>query len=525
MFRQIKLMAALETKNLFGLNVLRHTRDKGARRKALGMALLWIFLAALLCLYVGGFSYGLVLLGLADAVPAYLTAVSALVLFAFDMLKTGGVIFSPNGLDTLYALPLRQEAIVIGRFFRMYVEDLAVTAAMLLPGLGVYAWLTCPGALFYPLAFLCVLLAPLIPLALATLLGALITALTARMKHRSIVTALLSLLLAAVVFFAISSLAEVEGDITPELLRDLSGLVLGLLGRIYPPAIWIGTALTRGKLAPALLWAAVSLGAFLLVTALVSARFQAICRRLAANSARHDYRLTAQKGSSVLISLCKKELRRYFASAIYVTNTIVGPIMGLGLGVALLFVDLDALFPPNTLPLDLRALIPFVLAWPFCLMPTTAASVSMEGKGLWIVQSLPLSTKTVLDAKLLLNLLLDLPFFLGAVLLTALALRPSPMELLWLALFPGLLILFSCVLGLFANLHLPLMNWENETRVVKQSASTMVACFAGMLLPILCAAAAALLPGPGIRAALCPLLALCSLLLYRSACTFDLKRL
>ncbi len=525
MLRQIKLMAALETRNLFGLNVLRHTKDKGARWKALGMALLWVLLVALLCLYVGGFSYGLIFLGLGETVPAWLTALSALVLFAFDMFKTGGVIFAHGGLDTLCALPLRESAIVIGRFFRLYVEDLAVTLAMFLPGLGVYAWLCRPGALFYPLAILCILLSPLIPLALATLLGALITALTARMRHKSIVVALLSILATAAIFFGVSSLAEVEGDLTLDLLRDLSGVVLGLLGRIYPPAIWIGTALTEGELGPALLWTAVSLGVFFLVAALVSARFQAICRRLAANSARHDYRLTAQKGSSLLVSLCRKELRRYLASAIYVTNTIVGPIMGLGLAVALLFVDLDALFPPGLLPLSPRALIPFALAWPFCMMPTTAASVSLEGKNLWIVQSLPLSTKAVLDAKLLLNLLLDLPFFLGAVLLAALALKPSPLEFVWLLLFPGLLILLSCVLGLFANLHLPLLNWENETRVVKQSASATVACLTGMVLPILCAVAATLVPGIWVRPALCVLLAFLSLLLYRSACTFDLKRL
>lgn len=525
MLRQIKLMAALETRNLFGLNVLRHTKDKGARWKALGMAILWILLIALLCLYVGGFSYGLVLLGLANVVPAYLMAISALVLFAFDMFKTGGVIFSRSGLDTLCALPLRESAIVVGRFFYMYVEDLAVTLVVLLPGLGVYTWLCHPGALFYPLVLLCALISPLIPLALATLLGAFITALTARMKHKSIVTALLSILLTVAILAGVSSLAGVEGEVTPDMLRDLSGLLLGLLGKIYPPALWMGAALTEGRMGPALLWTAVSLGVFLLMAALVSARFQSICRRLAVNSARHDYRLTAQKGSALPISLCKKELRRYLASAIYVTNTIVGPIMGFGLAVALFFVDLDALLPPDMLSLDLRALVPFVLACPFCIMPTTAASVSLEGKNLWIAQSLPLSTKSVLDAKLLLNLLLALPFFLGAVLLSALALKPSPVELLWLLLLPGLLILFSGVLGLFVNLHFPLLSWENETRAVKQSASAMVTCLVGMLLPILCAVGVVLLPEAWIRPALCGLLALLSLLLYRSVCSFDLKRL
>lgn len=526
MLRQIKLLMGLETRNIFGLNVLLHTRDKSARWKALAMALLYVLLAALICLYVGGLAWGLVALGLGEIVPAYLMVLSALVVFFFGILKAGGALFSQKGLDALCALPIRQSAIVTGRFLRMYLEDLLLSLAVLLPGLGVYAYLVRPGALFYPLALLTALGAPLIPLALATLVGALIMALTARMKHKSLAMAALSVLAMVAILALTSRLTALdETAFTPEMLRDLSGTVLAVLGRLYPPALWMGSALVRETILPALLWLGASLGIFVLMVLLVSSRFQAICRRLAVNSARHDYRLTAQKGSSRSSALLHKELRRYLASPIYVTNTIVGPIMGLALAVALFFVDLETIFPPALLPFDIRAMTPFVLAWPFCLMPATACSVSLEGKNLWISQTLPLSTRDFLWGKLLFSLLLDLPFLLLASVLSALALRAGLEEALWLFLLPVLFTLFSCVLGLFVNLHFPLLNWENETRVVKQSASTMIACFTGMLLPILAAIAVALLPGLWLRPALCVLLLLLTLLLWQSACAFDLERL
>ena len=526
MLRQIKLMACLEARNLFGLNVLFHNRDKSARWKALAMAALYVLLAALICFYVGGLAWGLVTLGLGDIVPAYLLVISSLIIFFFGILKAGGYLFSQKGLDSLFSLPLKSAAIVSGRFFRLYLEDLTISLAVFRPGLGVYAFLTRPGALFYPLALLTALGAPLIPLALATLVGAIITALTARMKHKSLAVTALSVL-AMVAVLALTSRLTVldEAAFTPEMLRDFSGMVLTILGRVYPPALWMGSAITETALLPALLWLGVSLGVFVLMVLLVSPRFQAVCRRLSVSSARHDYRLTAQKGSSLTVSLCKREARRYFVSPVYVTNTIVGPIMGLGLAVALFFVDLNTLFPPELLSFDLRALLPFLLAWPFCIMPVTAASISLEGKNLWISQNLPLSTRDLLAGKLLFNLLLDLPFLLLTAVLSILALRAGLEEALWLVLLPALFTLLTCVLGLFVNLHLPLLNWENETRVVKQSASSMAACFGGMLLPVLGGLAVVFLKGAWVLPALCALLLLLTLLLWRAACAFDLRKL
>lgn len=525
MLRQIKLLTALETRNIFGLNVLLHTRDKSARWKAFGMALLYVLVAGLMCFYMGGLAYGYVLLGLGRIVPAYLMVISSLVVFFFGIFKAGGSIFSLRGLDTLCALPVRESAIVIGRFIRMYLEDLALSLAVLLPGLGVYAYLIRPGILFYPLALLAALFTPLIPLALATLVGAVIIALTARMKHKSLMVAALSVLATAAILGVTTSLTGMAGEITAEMIRDLSEVVLGLLGRLYPPALWMGTALTDVELLPALLWMGASLGCFALVVIPVSARFQAICRRLAVNSARHDYRLTAQKGSSLSAALVRKELRRYFASPIYVTNTIISPVMALALAVALFFVDLNAIFPPELLSFDVKTMIPFVLSWPFCIMPVTAVSVSLEGKNLWIAQSLPLTTRDFLGGKLLFGLLLNLPCLLLSVVLSALALGIGGTEILWLLLFPTLLLLFFAVLGLFVNLHLPLLNWENETRVVKQSASAMVVCFTGMALPVLCGLAVVLFPFPWVRPALCGLLLLLTLGFWQGACSFDLKRL
>ena len=149
----------------------------------------------------------------------------------------------------------------------------------------------------------------------------------------------------------------------------------------------------------------------------------------------------------------------------------------------------------------------------------------MEGKNWWIAKSLPLSAKNILDAKILMNLLLFLPFYFLSEIFLILALRPGAEELLWLLLIPAVFLLFSCVYGITVNLHFPVLNWENEVSVVKQSASCVLGGMGGFLLAIPCAAGAAAAPEEYvwlIKGGICLALLLTTGFLYRKNNRFDL---
>ncbi len=65
------------------------------------------------------------------------------------------------------------------------------------------------------------------------------------------------------------------------------------------------------------------------------------------------------------------------------------------------------------------------------------------------------------------------------------ALSPMGLDLVWMILSPAVLILFSCVWGLFINLKVPIFNWENETYVVKQSMSAAVGGICSALVGVI----------------------------------------
>lgn len=517
----IKLLTKLELCNLYGLNVLRFSRDRTVRKRAGFMLAVWAVLAMVLAVYAGGLSYGLTYLGMEEVIPPYLIALSSLLIFFFGMFKAGGVIFGREGYENLCSLPLTPAAVVGGRFVRMYVENLLPTLLILLPGIVIYARAVKPGMTFYLAVLLGIWAVPLLPMAGAVLVGALITGVSSRMRRKSLVSSALSILVVLAIFYGISRFSYMDGGLHLEQMRELADTVFSLLGKVYPPAVWLGRALTEGRWVGSLGWAAFSLGVFALVGACVSFWFRQICQSLFGSSARHDYEMGVLREDSVLRALCRREFKRYFSSTVYVTNTIIGPIMSCLFSGALLFVDLESLTGQLPISVDVCSLAPFAMAAMLCMMTTTSTSISMEGKNWWIIKSLPLSVKSVLDAKLLMNLLLLLPFYLLAELLLLLALHPGGAELVWMLLLPGVIILFSCVYGLTVNLHFPVMDWESEVRVVKQSASAVLGGMGGFLVSIVCVAVFLATPeayASILKAALCVGMLLVTFLLYRRNC-------
>ena len=111
------------------------------------------------------------------------------------------------------------------------------------------------------------------------------------------------------------------------------------------------------------------------------------------------------------------------------------------------------------------------------MVDTTAPSVSLEGKQLWLLQVLPVSGWQVLQAKLSLQLVLVLPLLL--------VLGLCGIGVLGIPLAEGALMLLAAALfcwvmaqvGLAANLLAPNLTWTDEIVPIKQSLSVLVTLF------------------------------------------------
>lgn len=524
--KQIKALAVTELCNLYGFNVLRYTKDPVERRKKLVVygiiAVLLIFVVA----YAAGLTFVLISFNAGNAVPSYLIAMSGILALMLAVFKASGVLFRKNSFDIISSLPLSDGAVVFSRFLRLYIESLIISSLIMIPGFVVYAVMCAPNVMFYISAFFGIIAAPLVPVAIATAVGALITGIASRMKHRSIAEAVLSVLLVLGVFALSSSASGTEGEMTEEMMMQLVGSISDILGKVYPPATMFGNAAVKGDILSLALFVVISVSAFGAVALIVSLNFRSICQRLHGTSATHRYKMQAQQQKSLTKALVQREAKRYFSSSAYVTNTIIGPILALAMCVALIFVDVNKLLPELPIEININAALPFVFSAVLCMMNPSAISVSLEGKQWWISMSLPLSAKDIINGKLLFSLCLLAPFYVVSEVVVMATQSFDVAERIWFVLVPALSAVFSCVFGVFVNLKLPKLQWETEVEVVKQSASSMAGGLGGILALMIFAFAATVIPKESLlifNVCACVVLCVATLILYRSCMRKDLR--
>ena len=205
-------------------------------------------------------------------------------------------------------------------------------------------------------------------------------------------------------------------------------------------------------------------------------------------AAKAVYKAAPVRRKSVFSALLSKELRRFSSSANYMLNC--------GLSTLLLFIATVALLIKGqtvaAVLLDVfdgnLEFITILLVGGVCMLTAmndmATPSVSLEGKSIWIVQSLPLDPWQALKAKLSVQLLLTgIPVFLCSI-AVALTLRPDALTVLLVILLPLLYVCFSACLDLFLGLQSPNLNWTSELHPIKSSVSVLLALLAGWIYSI-----------------------------------------
>lgn len=528
MLRQVGLLTSLQTCNLFGFNEVRHSKDGKKIGKYIAMCVLWTLLGLLLIGYVCMLTFGLWIGNMGRLVPSYLCTVTSLIIFFFGAFKASGVLFGRSSFEAFSALPLRKSAIVASRFVTMYIYDLLLAAAVLLPGLIFYGILEPQGAMYWVFMALGVILLPLLPLAAASIVGALVTAITSRMKHRSIFSALLTIVFVMLILWGEMALTSHADSDIGAAMADMAATLGDSINRMYPPAAWFSAAILDGSLLSLALLAAVSAALPVLLVVLVTPKFGELCSSLNSRTARGSYTMGELRTGSQTSALYRSEMKRYLSHSAWMSNTLIGYVMMVAMGVGLLVMDRDMISDMFGSTDIIVRLIPFIIGM-LAFMSTSASSAfSMEGRHWWLIKSLPVSSRALANSKLLAGLTFALPAWAVCAVLMNIAIDTGIAGRIWMTAGSLLYILFAALFGLRINAAMPLFNWDNEARVVKQSGAVTVTMFGGWALSIIPAIVLFAVPSVLAWAAMLIVgtaLVIACLLLYRSLTKLRLERL
>ena len=400
----------------------------------------------------------------------------AILLGAFgSVFNTYSGLYLSKDNDLLLSMPIPVRSIMVSRLLGVYLMGLIYSAVVILPAVIVY-WLTAPltpAVIIGSLLF--VLLLSVIVLILSCVLGWVVAKISLKLKNKSIMAALIALVaLGAYYFFYFKAQSMIEDLVTNALVYGMkvkgAAYSLYLFGR-YAEGDWVAIAVFTAAVAVlfALLWYVLSRSFLGIVTS-------------TGKTARREYKEKTVQRQSVSRALLGKELGRFLSSANYMLNCGLGTLLLPVGGIALLVKGsmaaelLDELLArPGCTSLLLCTGICMVAA----MNDMAAPSVSLEGRNLWLAQSLPILPWQALRAKLSVQLALTgIPVLFCCVCLQIVC-PASPVERVLLMLVPLLYVLLSALFGLFLGVKMPNLTWTNELVPIKQSASVMIALLGG----------------------------------------------
>lgn len=429
-------------------------------------------------------AFGLDSQGGAYLVIPIMASASCVATFMTGIMKPSNTLFKAKYNDILFSMPIKLSTIIAARLANIYIFTLAVDALIMIPAAVVYAIAKAPGVLFYVNFIICLAALPLIPLALASVIGTVITAVASRLKYKNLFTIIFSVAaLAAYLVLVFSfSFNTMDEQATAQLLASLSASIT----RVYPPVALIGKAIVDESLLYMLLFTAISILAAGLFCLILSKFYLQISSRVSGTAKRKKaVDLSAQKASSVRSALLMREVKRYLSIPVYVLNTFTGMAMLALLTGAIVIAGEDVLQQIISIPgasETLAAMLPFIMGFCITLTTTSSSSVSLEGRQLWILRSSPVRESDIFGAKIGLNLITTMPITLICSIILALAFELRGLSLVLLIVTPLAYCALTSVLGLVINLHFPKLNWSAEVQAVKQSTSVLISIMVGMLI-------------------------------------------
>ena len=391
-----------------------------------------------------------------------------------SVFTTQSKLYEAKDNELLLSMPIPSRLILLSRLLGLFGQALVFELLVLLPAAAVYIVNFGMGLSQIIIYILICLLLPLFTLGLSCILGWLTALASSRMRNKSLVSMILSIGFLCLYFYAYSKI-----NTYLQLILVNSEAVGATVKKALYPLYQMGMA-AAGSWTSLLIFAALVLVFFALIYLLLSVSFIRIATGKR-GAAKIKYSEKPMKRSSQGAALLKKEALRFWSSPTYMMNCSLGSIMML-IGTLVLVVKLDDFRPILAQIPALDAALPLLAAGAIALIGSmnvvTAPSISLEGKTLWLTQSLPVSGWQVLKSKLTLHMLITaFPAFV-CMLVLAVVLKVDPVSTLLLLVFSVIYVLLCAALGLMINLKLPNLNWTNETVAVKQSASVIVAMLA-----------------------------------------------
>ena len=484
MKRLISLIKACMTDNM-SLFKIKNKNQTNTSKKILPV-FLTVFMFFSICLYANMIVEPLVPIHLEYVVLTVFILFTTILTLVEGIYKSSSLLFNCKDDNLLFSLPIKKGTVLFVRIFKFYIFELFYNSLFLLPAIVVYTRYINVNITFYIVSLIALLLLPIIPIVISSIIGILISATSSKFKFKNIAQIFITILFLLVMLFISFNLQNVINDIA----KNATNLNDTITKFYYPARVYI-KLVTDFNIIDLGLFIAIHLAIFALAIILLGKTYFKINSKVKAIKIitnKSEYKIQTNK---TMKSLIKKELNRFINSPVFVINAGFGLVLYI-VGCALIIFKFDSIlqiFAQEGLEINIGledikkyiTVIQFVLiCFASHMSAITCSMISLEGRTFNILKSLPVKPYKIIISKVYTAVIIMLPFILIGDLIMFIRFKFNIIEILMTIIASIVLPMVSEIFGIIVNLKYPKMDADNDTEVVKQSMSSMVAVFGGM---------------------------------------------
>ena len=481
-----KLSSLLKATMSGGIQLFNY-RGKTERSRRVMPILLASLIGVMMLFSAVALTAGLKEEGNESAVLSFYMLMTAIIIVTEGIYKSGDLLFRPRDNDALLAMPIKKSTIVLVRMIKFYVFEMLYCLIFLLPAMIAYAINVEVGVPYYFVAITVLLLTPVIPIAISCIVGLVMSAITARFKHRTFLQVALSFvaLFGFAVLILVLNVAPESGG------KSLIAVSDRITDFYYPAAVFVKLA-TNFDWGQYLIFVVVNLAVVVAAVLVIGRFYFKIVTRMNVvkleKSVGVNYKFTKHGQTAAMV---RKELNKYFNTPVLIMNTAIGLVIFLVVIGALCFQfdDMVASLAASIedFPLtaeEIRSYLPSIVfalvAFTSLLTYITATMISLEGKAFNLLKSMPISGRRVIMSKVLAAMLLIVPVTAAGSIVAMIRFQFGVVDAI-LVLVGAVVMPFTAeLIGILINLKYPRFDAETDAVAVKQSASVLVATFLGL---------------------------------------------
>ena len=406
--------------------------------------------------------------------------------------KSQGILFESKDSDLLFSLPITKRRVFFTRIFKLMSFQFIYNSLFLLPAIIVYSMYEKTNCVFYIVSAIMLILSPIIPTIVGSLIGYIIKGISSRFKAKNAVQVILS---CCILLFAFYMSFNQQGMLAG--LKENAVNINDIITKVYYPAGLYTNLIQNFNFTDLIVLFAISIVPAVLFIYLAGIFYFKLTSKSTEKGIRRKFIIkeNTYNVKNPLRALIYKELKRFLSSPVFIINSAFGLLL-IVVATAGLVVNFNGLVNSFVGSMELQISMDEIMSYIpkvyFCFVvftslmtSITSSMISLEGKNIDITKSLPVSSKKILLAKILTSNLISIPIILICDIVFSILCKVDIINIVLIIAASIVVPTFSASLGIIINLKNPKLDATSDTEVVKQSMSSFISVFSGMLIGML----------------------------------------